>query len=244
VTCNPELVTGYVDDALEPAVRAELELHLSECALCREQADAETRLRAALRALPSAEPRRGFEAQLRRSLARARPSRLRLLLPIAAVLALAAFWGLRMPAVLAWELARDHKNCFGKESLPAEVWGGDAAVIVHWFEAHGTSLPPVPDGAGGLSLVGGRRCPLADRSVAHLYYSAGDRRVSLFVIPGSVAIGDRYETTARHQSVRIFHIAGQLVGVVGENADDVRAFERSFRSTAASLVVEAREPEV
>jgi anti-sigma factor RsiW len=244
VTCNPELVTGYVDDTLEPAVRVEIEQHLSECSACREQVAAERQLRISLRALPSVEPRRGFEAELRRSLARGRPSRLRLVLPIAAVLALAVFWGLRTPTVLAWELARDHKNCFGHEALPAEVWGGDAAVIIQWFETRGTSLPPVPDGASGLSLVGGRRCPLADRSVAHLYYAAGARRVSLFVIPGSVVLTGRYETTTRQESVRLFHVAGQVVGVVGESAEDVRAFERSFRSTAASSRSAAGEPEV
>ncbi len=244
MTCNPELVTGYVDDALEPAPRAELEQHLSECSACREQVDAERKLRAALKALPSAEPRRGFEAELRRSLARARPSPLRLLVPIAAVLILAVFWSLRTPWVVAWELARDHKSCFGKESLPAEVWGSEATGVIHWFETQGTRLPPLPDGAGGLSLVGGRRCPLADRSVAHLYYAAGDRRVSLFVVPGSVAFSDRYQTTARHQSVRMFRVAGQVVGVVGENSENVRAFERSFRSTAAALPRVAGEPDV
>lgn len=244
MSCNPELVTGYVDAALDDAARAEVEAHLAECAVCREQAEAERQLRAALRTLPAAEPRQGFEADLRRSLLRARPSRLRMLLPIAAVLVLAFFGGLRLPGVLAWELARDHKNCFGQESLPAEVWGGDAAVIVRWFEAHGTSLPPIPDGAGGLSLVGGRRCPLVDRSVAHLFYAAGKRRVSLFVVPGSLALSDRYQTTARHEAVRIFQVAGQLVGVVGENEDDVRAFERGFRSTSASTSREAGEPEV
>jgi len=194
--------------------------------------------------LPSVEPRRGFEAELRRSLARARPSPLRWLVPIAAVLVLAVFWGLRTPTVLAWELSRDHKACFGHASLPAEVWGSEATGVVQWFEAQGTRLPPLPDGAAGLSLVGGRRCALTDRTVAHLYYAAGDRRVSLFVVPGSVALTDRFETTARRESIRLFRVAGQVVGVVGENEADVRAFERSFRSTAASSRRVAGEPEV
>jgi anti-sigma factor RsiW len=244
VSCNPELVTGYVDDALEAKVRAEVEQHVSECGACREQLEAERKLRAALRALPSVEPRRGFEAELRRSLVRARPSPLRWLLPIAAVLAISVFWGLRTPSVLAWELARDHKNCFGHESLPAEVWGDEAAGVIRWFETQGTRLPSVPDGAGSLSLVGGRHCPLVDRSVAHLYYAAGNRHVSLFVIPGSIALTDRYETTTRREAVRLFRVAGQVVGVVGENEDDVRAFERSFRSTAASAGLMTGEPEV
>lgn len=240
MTCNPELVTGYVDDGLEPAVRAEVEAHLATCATCLEQVSAERALHARLLALPSPEPRRGFESELRRSLRRARPSPLRVLLPLAAVLALAVLWGLRTPRVMAWELARDHQNCFGHESLPAEVWSDHGAVVSSWFEARGIALPPLPDAAAGLSLVGGRRCPLIDRSVVHLYYTGGDHTLSLFVVPGTVQLAsDRFRGTARHQSVRIFRVAGATVGVVGENADDVAAFERSYRSTEASVTPEA-----
>ena len=37
MSCVPEQVTGYVDDVLDPAARAEMEAHLVSCADCREQ---------------------------------------------------------------------------------------------------------------------------------------------------------------------------------------------------------------
>lgn len=240
MSCNPELVTGYVDDALEPAQRAEIEAHLAECAVCREQVAAERELRRRLMALPSPEPRRGFENEMRRAVQRARPSPLRVLLPIAAVLALAVLWGLRTPRVVAWELARDHRNCFGHESLPAEVWSDNGTVVGSWFEARGVPMPPLPDGAAGLTLVGGRRCPILDRTVVHLYYTGNDHTLSLFVVPGTVQLsGERFRDKARGQAVRLFRVAGATVGVVGEDADDVTAFERSFRSSEASLEPDA-----
>ncbi len=240
MTCNPELITGYVDDGLEPAQRTEVEAHLVTCAICLEQVAAERALHARLMALPSPEPRRGFENELRRTLHRARPSPLRVLLPIAAVLALAVLWGLRMPRVLAWELARDHRSCFSHDSLPAEVWSDHGEVVGAWLEAHGVPAPPFPDSASGLSLVGARRCPILDRTVVHLYYTGGDRTVSLFVVPGAVQLSDaHFRGTARRQAVRIFRVAGATVGVVGEHAEDVAEFERSYRSTQARLTPQA-----
>lgn len=241
MSCNPELVTGYVDDALDPEQRTEIEAHLVTCAACLEQVNAERALHARLMALPGPEPRRGFENELRRAIHRARPSPLRLLLPIAAVLALAVLWGLRLPRVIAWELARDHRSCFSHASLPAEVWSDHGEVVGSWAEAHGSQALPFPDAVSGLNLVGARRCPILDRTVMHLYYTGGERTVSLFVVPDPVQLSEaRFRGTARRQAVRLFRVAGATVGVVGENAEDVAEFERSFRSTQARLDPGAR----
>ena len=56
-SCEPEKVTGYVDEALGPAARAEVEAHLASCPDCRQQVGEERDLRARLRALPSPVPR-------------------------------------------------------------------------------------------------------------------------------------------------------------------------------------------
>ena len=184
MSCASEQVTGYVDGALDDATRVQIEAHLAECDLCRKQAEFERGLRARLRRLPGPEPRPGFEAELRRRIRLQRPRRWRWALPIAAGLAVLAFWGRNAAPFVALELALDHAKCFSFERLPAEVWGGDPASLAEWFEAKGTELPPLPPTAGGLSLVGGRYCPLLDRRAAHLYYTSDGRHLSVFVLAG------------------------------------------------------------
>ena len=100
-------------------------------------------------------------------------------------------------------------------------------------------LPFVPEIAGGLELVGARLCPLADRRVGHLYYVARDnvtrdRRVSLFVVPGSVRFNSAFSTNTRGVVVRLIRVSGTVVGIVGEAQEDVAAFESAFRTTVAS----------
>jgi anti-sigma factor RsiW len=244
MSCDPEQVTGYVDGELAPAARAELEAHLAQCASCREQADYEGQLRARLKALPSPEPRRGLEMEIRGSLKRPRPSRFRVLLPMAAAFAAMLLWSAGLPRVVAWQLSRDHDHCFSAKVLPAEVWGGNAHVIASWLEKRGTELPPLPESAAGLDLVGARRCPLLDRKVAHLYYSSGERHVSLFVVPGSVRFESRYSSLARGNVVRLLHVAGTTVGVVGASEEDVAAFERAFATTSAKRREASADPQV
>lgn len=244
MSCNPEKVTGYVDGELEPLAHAEMESHLASCEACSDQAAFERRLREGLRALAGPEPSPGLEEDLRASLARARPSPWRVLLPLAAALAAMALWGAGTPRFVAWELSRDHDHCFEAKQLPAEVWGGHASVVTSWLAQRGAQLPPVPDSAGGLELVGARRCPLADRKVAHLYYAAGDRRLSLFVLPGSVRFDQSYGAVARGKTVRLLRVAGTTVGLVGENAEDVAAFERAFTTTSAWSGGDERLPKV
>jgi anti-sigma factor RsiW len=234
VSCQPETITGYVDGALDEATRADVEAHLATCEACRSQVAAENELRGQLRALPSIEPRPGFEQKLRRRLQRERPQRLRFLLPIAAALVVSLLWGRGTAGFVAWELARDHGHCFGFKELPAQVWSGDAAVVTAWFGARGRAIPLVPEKVGGLELVGARQCPLIDRRVGHLYYVGDDRRVSLFVVPGSVRFAGSFGATPRRLTVRLIRVSGSIVGIVGERTDDVDAFEAAFRTTVAS----------
>ena len=173
MTCSPERVTGYVDDVLDAAERLEIEAHLASCAACREQVDAERALRGQLRALRKPEPPAGLEPRLRRALRRERRSWSRVLLPIAAGLALLAFWARGSASFVAWEVALDHAKCFRNDRLPAKVFSEDPERVAAWFEERGTRLPVFPAQAGGLMLVGGRYCPLADGSfAAHIYYAS------------------------------------------------------------------------
>jgi anti-sigma factor RsiW len=231
LSCDPERVTGYVDGALDDAGRTEVEAHLGECAACREQEAFERGLRSRLQALPAAEPPPGLEARVRRRLRR--PSPLRVVLPLAAVLLL-ALWVRGSAPFVAWELALDHRHCFGRETLPAKVWSSDPALIARWFESQGTLLPLLPASAASLNLVGARYCPLMDLTrVAHVYYAGSARRVSLFVVPRSVRGESVWSGVTAGQVVRVFRSGGTQVALVGDTPEDVEAFERALSTRVA-----------
>jgi anti-sigma factor RsiW len=234
MSCEPEKVTGYVDDALEAQERAQVLAHLADCPSCRRQVAEEQHVRAHLRALPDFEPRPAFAHELRQRLA-GRPRQGFWALPLAASVALLALWARGAAPFVAYELARDHAHCFDRASLPAKVWSDDAAVVTAWFEGQGTSLPLIPENVAGLGLVGARYCPLLDRFAAHLYYTGGDRRASLFVLKGPARFGDAYEGRIGAQTVLLFRSAGTTVGIVSERPEDAEAFRRKFTTTIAAL---------
>jgi anti-sigma factor RsiW len=234
MTCQPERVTGYVDGVLDAASRGEMEGHLAECDTCRAQAAAEAEIRTRLGALPPMELPAGLESAVRRRLASRRSAAFRILLPLAATLVAALAWARGSAPFVAWELARDHAHCFGQERLPAQVWSDDPRMVTKWFAARGRTLPYLPARVGSVELVGARRCPLLDRSVAHLYYEGVHHRVSLFVVPGTVRFDDlSYRVRTRGVAVRLLRVSGSVVGLVGDRAD-VEAFGDAFMTTVAS----------
>jgi anti-sigma factor RsiW len=235
MSCDPVRVTGYVDRALSAEELAAMEAHLEGCAECARQVEEERALGARLRELPAPVPRDELEAEVRRRLAPAPRSVASWALPLAASLVLLLLWARGSAAFVAWELARDHRHCFGQERLPAQVWSEDPGVVERWFEKQGTELPIVPEGAGGLELVGGRYCTLLDRGVAHLYYSAGEHQASLFVLRGPARLGTGYEGRMGARTVMVFPAGGVLVGVVADRSEDAAALRRRFQTTTAAL---------
>jgi anti-sigma factor RsiW len=237
LSCDPERVTAYVDGALDETQRAEVEAHLASCAACREQESFERALGARLRALPPVEPRPGLEDRVRRRLRRRSP--LRILLPLAAAVLLALWFRGAAPFV-AWEVALDHRHCFGKETLPAQVWSSDPEAVARWFESRGTLLPAIPASAAGLELVGARYCGLVDTTrVAHVYYASSARHLSLFVVPRRLRGEAGWSGVAAGQVVRVLRSGGTQVALVGDTQEDVTAFERALSSRVAWSVVAA-----
>jgi len=233
VSCDPERVTGYVDGELAPDERAQLETHLPTCAACSAQVAEERSLRARLRSLPQPEPRPALEARLRQGLAPRGRSRLAAWLALAAVLLAGLAWSRGSATLVGVQLARDHRHCFSAHTLPAQIWSNQVDVLRAFFEKRGTRLPPLPSGAAGLELVGARFCGLLDRPIAHLYYSAESKRLSLFVVPEPVRLDGPYTLRALGQHVRLRRVAGQAVGLVADNEEDLAAFERSFDHSLA-----------
>jgi hypothetical protein len=235
--CEPEKVTALVDAALEPREAAALEAHLSICEACRAQADGERAVRQRLRGLPPAELPPGLETRLRARLERGRGGVSRLwaiALPVAATL-LVALWARGFAPVVAWELARDHRHCYGFASLPAQVHSSDPAIVNGWFESRGTAMPRVPEQLGAPRLFGARYCRLADSSkVPHVYYTGGPRPLSVFVLTREARFPDGYTTRSGDRSVALLRVDGHAVGVVGESDADVETAVQRLRAYSAT----------
>ena len=235
MSCRPEQVTAYVDGELEPTLLADMEAHVAECADCARQVADERRVRELVHRMPAVELPPGLEARVRGSVRAARPRPWRVLLPLAAVLVLGLGWFRGNPALVSWELALDHKHCFGKKQLPAQVWGQDPQQVRAWFTAQGVELPLLPESANGLDLVGGRLCPLADRRVAHLYYGNKERSLSLYVVPGPLRFGREGMRQAGGRMVQLLHVGHSAVALVADDHEDVSAFQKTFQTTVAAL---------
>jgi anti-sigma factor RsiW len=232
-TCDGPRITAYVDGVLPPAARAEVEAHLLSCPSCREQEAFERGLRERMRALSVPEVPPGLEDRVRRRIRhRPLPAAVRWL-PLAAGIALALLWGRGAPPFVAWEIARDHIHCFGREHLPAQVWTSDTGEIADWYRQRGTELPIIPASVAGVELVGGRYCPLIDRKVAHLYYAGEKRHLSLYVVPGPARFGNHIVTRKQGENVRLLHTGGMTLAVVSEDADLVDAFQRTLSTSRA-----------
>lgn len=235
MSCDPVRVTGYVDGALPPAERVEVEAHLASCPSCRAQAEFERGLRARLLSLPQPPFPLPLESSVRARLSRPAPRRAwRVLLPMAAALVLSLLWVRGVPGVVARELAWDHGHCFGKQQLPAKVWSSDPPVIEQWFQQQGTRIPRVPETVAGLTLVGARYCSLMDRRVAHLYYAGDEHRLSLHVVNGPVRFTGAQRRTTMGRTVHLLRAEGLTVGLTSEEPGAVDAFARALSVQMAS----------
>jgi anti-sigma factor RsiW len=239
MTCDALRVTGYVDGALSPAERAQIEAHLETCPACRAQAEAERTLRARLASLtPPAFPRSlesAVRERLRQPAVKARRIWPVVLLPMAAALLLGLAFAHTRPGLVARQIAWDHGHCFGKTELPAQVWSSNVGVVQRWFSDRGTRLPRIPESAGGLQLVGARYCRVVDRRFAHVYYADGDRHLSLHVVPGWLSLDRTQRRTRWGRAVVLMRAEGAVVGLTSEDPRAVDAFVRDLSSQYVAL---------
>jgi anti-sigma factor RsiW len=234
VSCDPVRVTGFVDGALSPAERAQLEAHLETCGTCRAQAEAERTLRARLASLaPPAFPaalESAVRERLRQPAVRKRRVWPAVLLPMAAALVIGLVFAHTRPSLVARQIAWDHGHCFGLAELPAQVWSSNVGVVGRWFSERGTELPRIPESAGGLQLVGARYCRVLDRRFAHVYYADGDRHLSLHVVPGWLSLDRTQRRTRWGRAVVLMRAEGAVVGLTSEDPRAVDAFVRELSS--------------
>lgn len=245
MSCQPEKVTGYVDGALDPALQAEIEAHLAVCTDCLAQAEDERALRTALLGLPRPPLPDEIERRVQRHLVPRRPrSALRLLLPLAAILAIVVFAMRSAPRFVAWEMSRDHDHCFSRERLPTQVTSEEPESVMRFFEDQGTRMPVLPATVGGFELVGARYCWMPDFTHAvHVYYRRAEKGpLSLFVFNRVVEARGSVHLVARGHAVEVARVGSLTVGIVSDHEDDVNAFEHALASSRAGLTPSEESP--
>jgi anti-sigma factor (TIGR02949 family) len=196
-----ERLTPYVDDALPPEERTDIERHLTACPPCRQSADEEQGGRTIVRECASRLRQSPLPPGLRsrcEALARdhSRVStiaswRARLVplsviatLVIVAGIALFSLATRRSNAVLAAQLTADHITCFKVFTPDQEIDAGQVEAQLedkYDWEFH---VPPSST-EGDVRLVGGRRCMSGEGPVPHVMYTTGDEKpISLFRLEG------------------------------------------------------------
>lgn len=150
-----------------------------------------------------------------------------------ALLVAALAWARGAPPVLGWQVTRDHDRCFQRAHLRARLWTSEPAEAREWLESRGTPVQPLPARVNGLTLVGVRYCPLADRIAAHLYYGGEGSSVSVFVLAGPARVGSGWRGEYGDLTVQLLRSAGRTVAIVGASRSDVEAVTRAFRLSIA-----------
>ena len=211
-----EQLTPYVDDALSPADRAEVEQHLGACPPCRRAALESQACRNALRQSSGAlrsEPlpaglRTRCEALLRahdrrsegRWYMRFAPAMAVAVLVIMTAVAVLSVATRRSELVLAQQLVLDHSKCF-RLFASAASGGADAGEMEAMLKSRfgwNMHVPPSSP-ANGITLIGARRCIYAAGTIPHVMYRIGGENVSLFVLDGE-SRRDAELTTLGHRS--------------------------------------------
>jgi anti-sigma factor RsiW len=247
-TCDEidSLMTPYVDDEVDLAVRQAIDAHLGQCPPCHERAQTERAARRLVRsrmsALTDAAPAsvracgggavRATHAAASRPVARG--SRVRRWVPLSmAATLLLALGGVfvagqqgRLEAAFAAQLAIDHEKCFaefGTGHPPIDAAEAEARLAaVHGVEV---SVPAGEDGEQ-MALVDARSCEYDGGHMTHLLYEVEGRPVSLFVVP-DVRHTERSLDVVGHQA-RLWSAddVGYVLVGDGASADDGAAMDR------------------
>lgn len=227
-------LTPYVDEALPPGERTDVERHLNRCPPCRQSATEEQGGRTVvrecadrLRQSPLPPGLRSRCEELARDHCRAHTGSFfgRRLLPALLIGSVAVVIGFvvlsistpQSGTVLAAQLTADHVKCFGLFGSGEEV---DARKVEHDLEArYGWDMHvPASSPENDLRLLGGARCVYADGTMPHIMYrAAGAAPVSLFRLEGVTR--DAADVTTMGHRCRIWSRGGNTyVLVVPESA--------------------------
>ena len=201
MNCSHDLIEAYVDEELDPGLRATVEEHFSNCPACSE---AHARFREQQASIRSVAPYYTAPVQLQQSVrealqraagneapAMARNAPWRYLAIAASILlAISVLWNVRRPEprtaendLVAQNVLSDHiRSLIGTHLL--DVPSSDQHTVRPWFNGKLDFSPEVKDLASqGFPLIGGRLDYLADRTVAALVYRRRQHVINLFTWP-------------------------------------------------------------
>jgi anti-sigma factor RsiW len=201
MNCSRDLIEAYLDEELDPGLRAAVEEHLSSCQACSET---HSRFREQQASVRSSAPYYTAPAQLQQSVreavrraaanegaAKARNTPWRWLAIAASVLlAISVSWNVRRPQpgtaendLVARNVLSDHiRSLIGTHLL--DVPSSDQHTVKPWFNGKLDFSPVVKDFASqGFPLIGGRLDYLTDRTVAALIYRRRQHVINLFTWP-------------------------------------------------------------
>ncbi len=201
MNCSRELIEAYMDEELDPGLKAAVEDHLSTCQDCSEvlarlrEQKAGIKLAAPYYSAPVAVERAVRDA-LRRAAAdesgaKGRDTNWRWLAIAASVLlAVSVVWnvsrlrsGIAESDLVAQGVLTDHiRSLMGDHLL--DVPSTDQHTVKPWFNGKLDFSPDVKDfAAEGFPLIGGRLDYLMNRSVAALVYRRRQHVINLFTWP-------------------------------------------------------------
>ena len=233
-----ERLTPYVDEALPPGERNDVERHLNRCPPCRQSAVEEQGGRTVVRECADRLRQSPLPPGLRsrcEALARdhRRPrtslfsSRLLQVALVATVLVLTGLAVLSVVTpqsgtVLAAQLTADHVKCF-KFAPDTDVEAGHVERELeskYGWDMHVPASSP----ENGVRLLGGARCLYADGTMPHIMYrAAGAAPVSLFRLEGVTR--DAADVTTMGHRCRIWSRGGNTYALVtpeSESGEDAR----------------------
>jgi anti-sigma factor RsiW len=194
-----ELIESYLDDELDPSLKAEIENHLTSCRSCAEQHARLRQLQMDIRTqAPHYDPPPRLERRVRAALAQAAKNETKsgawqwmaiaasILLAGSLALNFALFRSHREDRVtLAQNILSSHvRSLIGTHLV--DVPSSDRHTVKPWFNGKLDFSPDVKDFASqGFPLVGGRIEYLEDRPVAALVYQRRLHVINVFVWPTS-----------------------------------------------------------
>jgi len=215
----PELLSAYLDGALLPPEREQLEAHLAQCPACRARLASLRAVKHVLARLPSREsPPGAVRARVESLRFVHRTSRARVLAAVVAAVALGAAGLLlaRRPQAptltLTEELVGDHLRSV-PDVMPAEVTSHDPQEVIAFFAGR-VPFSPVAPVFPASRLVGGRLCQIDGRLVQLLFYDASGEKLSLFVSGRDLGAPGCQEARGHHVCTR--HVGSRSLVLVGK----------------------------